>query len=40
MMRKVEDKGTYIARIASADNLEKVNRTSKAVKPRKSIYLK
>ena len=40
MMRKVEDKGTYIARIASADNLEKVNRTSKAVMPRKSIYLK
>lgn len=40
MGKKVDDKGTYIARIAAEDNLEKVNQLSKPVKPKKSIYLK
>lgn len=40
MKKIVEDKGSYIARIASTDNLEKVNKMSKLVKPRESIYLK
>lgn len=40
MKKIVEDKGSYIARIALTDNLEKVNKTSKLVKPRESLYLK
>lgn len=40
MEKKVEDKGSYIARIAAKDNLKRVNQTSKPVRPRQSLYLK
>lgn len=40
MKKKVEDKGSYIARIVAKENLERVNQTSKSVRPKQSLYLK
>ena len=35
----IEEKGSYIAKIVKSDNLEKVNRSSLPVYPKKSLYL-